>query len=261
MDRSATSLNPSPATLDDFQSCPPEALTYIQACECGGWHLNLWRWDDTNDRVNVAFKCRSWRHEGACRLWKGAQDFVRCKEAIEKWDYWCHVVLTFRPVVGVTPAMLFKDGIRRWSKLRKRVERQYERMKYIQTWEVHRSGMPHVHLAISNVKLWETSLSTPRKNWEKTLQEHAVACGFGEIGWVEPIRSKHAMAGYLTKLSRELTGTGVKLQVPTNAPKHFRRLRSSRSLLPPVHRGIEFTGVLKFTPCEKTGKLYLSLQE
>lgn len=74
----------------------------------------------------------------------------------------------------------------------------------------------------------------------------AVAVGFGFRTWVEPLRpgAELTLAGYLTKLSRELTGAGFKDQVPVNAPPHFRRLRASRKLLPkPFHRK-GWTGIL-----------------
>ena len=56
------------------------------------------------------------------------------------------------------------------------------------------------------------------------------------------------MAGYLTKLARELTGAGVKSQVPVNAPRHFRRIRASAKLLPPRKKNPDITGILHKMP-------------
>lgn len=221
---------------------------YVIACECGAWHLETWKKASPDQKTKMAFKCRSWRHEGACRLWKGAQDFTRCKEAIEKWDFWLHLVLTFARPKGLTSRQMYLEGKERWSVLRKRIVRAFGKIKYIQTWERHRTGHPHVHIALSNCELFESAVATPRENWENILQSNAVECGFGSIGWLERLNSKVRMAAYLAKLARELTGRGKDYQVPVNAPKNFRRLRASVRLLPPVHKDPDLTGLLKMIP-------------
>jgi len=119
-------------------------------------------------------------------------------------------------------------------------------IKYIQTWEIHETGWPHVHVAVSNEELWRISKRSPTSNWIDYVKPHAVACGFGPIGWVEPLRSKAAMAGYLSKMAAELTDSNIKSQVPVNAPRHFRRLRASVRLLPPPYKNPDITGVLRF---------------
>jgi hypothetical protein len=57
------------------------------------------------------------------------------------------------------------------------------------------------------------------------------------------------MAGYLVKLARELVGADNKSQIPWDAPPHFRRLRATRGLLPPVHKS-GMCGYLVFTPAD-----------
>jgi hypothetical protein len=55
------------------------------------------------------------------------------------------------------------------------------------------------------------------------------------------------MAGYLVKLAKELTGAQAKKgdQAPLHAPRHFRRIRASRGLLPAQAKGAgEWTGAL-----------------
>jgi hypothetical protein len=228
-------------------------MDYVSACECGAWHLEVWKKLEPHARRRVPFRCRSWRHAGSCRLWKGAQDFVRIRDGMAKLDHWSHLVLTFARPANISPTMLFRAGLSRWAKLRKRLTRTFGDIKYIQTWEVHRSGFPHIHLAISNVSLSEMSCNTPKQNWKVLVEPLAVACDFGQIGWLERLRSREAFAGYLTKLARELTGAGKTYQVPTNAPRHFRRLRASQGVLPPVLRDPDITGVLHF--CAADGEV------
>jgi hypothetical protein len=85
------------------------------------------------------------------------------------------------------------------------------------------------------------------------MQTSAVACGFGPIGWLEPLRSQEAMAGYFVKLARELTGEKDNLQIPIEAHAHFRRLRASVRLLPPPLKNPDMTGLLHF--CRLDGEI------
>jgi hypothetical protein len=232
----------------DPESLPK--LSYIYACECELWHLKIWPKDGSTPPQNVPFRCRSWRHEGECRLFKGAQDFCRIRDAIAKYDYWLHVTLTHAQPKGIDPTKLFLDGKNKWAKLRKRCETDWAPMKYIQTWEIHRSGIPHIHIAFMSVKMFESAILDPIDNWRMLLQDDAVACGFGEIGWVERLHSRERMAGYLGRLARELTGKGKEYQIPVNAPKNFRRIRASVRLLPPVLKNPDITGTLKFAQME-----------
>jgi hypothetical protein len=202
-------------------------LSYVAACHCQAWSLKIWPKDDPRRITKIAFKCRSWRHEGECRLWKGAQDFARIKEGMEKFDYWSHVTLTFYQPPGADRIKLYREGVTKWAKLRKRLGREYGKFRYIQTWERHESGFPHVHLAVSNTKLFERAIGDPKHAFEQYLMLPAVECGFGQVGWLQQIYGRDGMAGYLTKLARELTGSGKDYQIPDNAPPRFRRLRAS----------------------------------
>lgn len=233
-------------TVELGEEADADHLSYVAACACGAWHLVVWPKDDPAQRWAGKFKCRSWRHEGDCRKWKGAQDFVRVKEAMQSRGFWSHVVLTFEQPKGSDPHQMYVAGVRKWSKLRKRIIREYGDLKYIQTWERHRSGFPHVHLAVSNRRLFDSANSDPVSNFRDLLFMHATECGFGPQGWLERLRSAAALAVYLTRLARELTGKGKDYQTPVNAPKNFRRLRASVRLLPPIHKNPDVTGFIKF---------------
>ena len=122
-------------------------------------------------------------------------------------------------------------------------------MRYIQTWERHQRGGAHVNIILHN----ENFFAKACENWQ-SLRRHwvepsAVACGFGFRTWVEPVDGTDSMAGYLTKLSRELTGSGEKNQIPIDAPAHFRRIRASQKTLPPPLKS-GLTGRLRFCSLE-----------
>jgi hypothetical protein len=220
----------------------------VEMCESGAYLVVSWDLKNPSKPFYHPFKCRSWRHVGECQRWKGAQDYVRVSEAMTRiGEQWVYSVLTFDPKHFQNEWAAYRGGLHRWQKLNQRLSRAYGPITYLQTWEKHtRSDFPHVNVAIHNSKIWALCRGDGWKSFRRYLNQQAVACGFGQRIWLEPLRAGMTMdfAGYLTKLNRELTGAGTKNQVPVNAPKNFRRFRASQGLLPkPFHRE-GFTGVL-----------------
>lgn len=234
-------------------------IRYIEACRAGAWHLEVWPKGRPQDRILVPYCCCSWRHEGRCRHAKGAIDFCRIRDGLNSRKDWSYIVLTFAQGEGADVWGQYRRGVFLWSKLRKRMVREFGPIKYIQTWERFKKGGCHVNLVVSNSAL---CLRIAGNKWrefrQKWLKPHAVACGFGYICWIESIRSAEAMAGYMGKLSRELTGTGKGYQVPVDAPPHFRRIRASRGVLPPIETSGQWSGAFARTPLPfdpETGEL------
>lgn len=229
----------------------------IFACEHGEWSIYTQRVSDPSEWNVIPFRCRSWRHEGECSLWRGAQDFNRISEAIESRVSWTYIVLTYAHAEWEDEATLYRAGVTTWRSLRKRMIRRFGPMEYIQTWERHRSGWPHVNVLVCNEKL---AAECSGEGWRDVRQTwlipEAVAAGFGKVCYIKPMISPRRMAGYLTKLAMELTGAGPKDQVPRNAPPHFRRIRASRGLLPPPHKDPDLTGKLWRAPADIVEALY-----
>jgi hypothetical protein len=207
-------------------------LKSVAACESEAWTIASWKIKKPG-RVHLRpFKCNSWRHEGECREKAGARDFVRCKEAMESKDSWVYAVLTFDPSEWKGEYQAYRGGGKLWNRLRTILCRKYGKLDYIQTWEATKKGWPHVNIVINNEQILKECEGDGWKKFRQDLKRMAVRAGFGKVLWVEPVRDPVEMAGYITKLSRELTGASRKDQVPVNAPRHFRRLRASRGLLP-----------------------------
>lgn len=124
--------------------------------------------------------------------------------------------------------------------------RAFGRLEYIIVVERHADGWPHVNILIRNAKLARLCAGDGwkrvRSRW---LRGHAQACGFGFITWLAPVKNYNAMSTYIVKLAGEM---GKLCQVPMNAPRHFRRLRASRGLLPARPKNEEITG--RLTRCE-----------
>lgn len=217
-------------------------MKYIDACENGAWTLEFLN-RKTLRRWCVGFKCHSWRHDGECRRWKNAQDFVRIKGAIEKiGEEWVYVVLTFDRKSWDSIWKAYRGLLLCWARLRKRFVYSWGEVKYIALVEQHRDGWPHLNLLLYNRKLYEAcqddGWKQVRQGW---LEPNAVECGFGFRTWIEPVRSEEAIAGYFVKLCGEIAKVD---QVPVEAPAHFRRIRASKGLLPSVYHNLEVTGRL-----------------
>lgn len=223
--------------------CRPR-LSYVQACQNEAWHLEVWKKDGTGDRRIIPYRCRSWRCEGDCRRWRASSDFARVEEAVRKRDDWTYCVFTYDQKKWDSQTAMYRAGVHIWSKLRKRLTWEFGKIAYVQTWEQHRSGAPHVNVLIGNSDIanWASyDWRALRREW---IRPAAQACGFGKVCWVEPVTSLDMMADYLVKLACELTDADEKGQTPIAAPRHFRRLRASQGLLPPPHKNPDITGVL-----------------
>lgn len=216
----------------------------IEACTNAEWSLATWKKADGEDPRVSPFRCRSWRHEGDCRAECGACDFARISQAMSEHDHWTYIVLTYPANDWPDKTALFRFGVVSWSRLRKRLIREYGDILYIQTWEIHASGYPHVNVCVSSEAIQNAAAGEHDKEYPKFLSSIARECGFGWKCYAEPMKDRERMAGYMTKLALELTGAARKNQIPVNAPRHFRRIRASRGLLPPRFKNDDYTGQL-----------------
>ncbi len=253
----------------------------IDACEQEAWTLATWRKDGAGEPLLSPLLCGSWRCR-RCGKWRGAVDWSRVAKGVQSRPWWIYLVVTFDPAECADRWTAFRRAGELWDhRLRRSIERQLagfagtlfgpreDPLEYVQTWERHRNGWPHANVMLSSQRLqalveaWGIEQrphgKTGRvcrfpKRWRKWIRERAMAAGFGSSIWVEVIDTADggdAMANYLLKLAVELTGASSKKgdQSPVNAPRHFRRIRSSRGLLPsPAKPDGEWTGTLLRKP-------------
>lgn len=167
------------------------------------------------------------------------------------------VTLTFDQARWKSAAAAWRHSKDCWKRLTDRLRYRYgcgqgrsrenARIVYVQTWEQHESGWPHVHALIHCPELaqdvrrqgqfWSKAELRQVWRWQKSvLQKEAQAAGFGWRCDVDfPRKDRGAVAGYLLKLAKELTRSDVKhAQTPIAAPKGFRRLRATERFLPPI---------------------------
>lgn len=220
----------------------------IDACADDRWSILTWNREDGEKPVVRPFRCGSWRHEGACREHCLDVDFARISVAIKEHQHWTYCVLTFDPSQHDSRVSAFKIGVTLWSKLRKRIVYEFGNIKYIQTWEIHGTGWPHVNVLISNKTLWDNLCGNWRKWRKMVLNPMVIECGFGKRFYVQRMKHGGKMSSYLVKLGMELAGYRKDSQIPVNAPRHFRRIRTSRKLLPPRTKNEKITGCLMRMP-------------
>jgi hypothetical protein len=229
-------------------------LASVTACEAGAWTILYWlRGFEGRCPIGISpYRCGSWR----CRncAWAVARDdYRRIERGVCSRPWWLYVVLTFDPVAWRGPWQAYEGGADLWDKrLRRRLEREYGRLEYLQTWERTLKGWPHLNLLLCSPALEETVRSLPERwvwirsgnhgrgrlahstRWRRWLARAAPAAGFGIRVWVEIVDSREAIAAYLVKIAHELSRASFKAgdQRPLGAPRHFRRIRASRDLLP-----------------------------
>lgn len=233
-----------------IHSPAPYIPKYVKACAAQAWTLILHN-TTTGEITILPFRCRSWRHEGECRRRKGAQDFVRIREALKKRPAWVYMVLTEKRRGSKREA--YKRIWRKWQSLRQWIQRSFKggKLEYIALVEQHKDGWPHVNILV----YLPAFVAAAQADWQtlrRKVNKAAIRCGFGLHFWLEPVRSNAAIAGYFVKLCHEVAKI---TQSPVEAPRRFRRLRASRGLLPPVHKNPDLTGMLATKPKEEIENL------
>lgn len=264
----------------------------VDWCRWGTHRVNRWRRDYSGEIESNPFRCKSWRCP-RCRPWVGLVDYARIASALCSRDRWLYLVLTMPSTDHSNPDRwsVYREAGRRWrDRLLPALTREHGPIEYVQTWEQHRTGVPHVNVVLRSDSLVDLVLrlgfratrAPPGSHargsigrvlvWRSELRRVARRSGFGPSLWIEPSwvradsgeRPHAGLASYLVKLARtlgveaperergealaaELSRSAQKSsdQTPIEAPIGFRRLRASRGLLPPRHRGDpNFTGKL-----------------
>lgn len=219
-------------------------------------NLERWRaWRDTAEGVigppprSLAEVRRPWD------WW--AQDVADRLEDIDlspEWESWRRAAAEAVPPPRFECTSPYSLMRRRFtSRFLKRLRRAYGRkgapVVYVQTWESHRSGRPHVNVLLASDELErrvgeggvrrrylrkERRSAVYPPDLRQELRAHAIGAGFGGVFWCEIARPKSAaLARYVVKLAAELCRPAVKGQTPWNRPRGFRRYDASRELLAP----------------------------
>ena len=231
------------------------ALRSVQACERGeGGTILVWRRGEegAGQLIAVPMLCGSWR----CRRcsWRvGRQDFRRIEQAVRSRPRWLYCVLTFAQRSLPSPWDAYRVGGDLWAKrLKRRLERRFGALEYVQTWEAHASGWPHLNLMVTSPALiehldelsderrWSETAGHGKGRWctwtpfRKELRGMVAASGLQRADWVERIDGGEGLAWYLAKIAHELSSAALKAadQTPIMAPAHFRRFRGSKGLIP-----------------------------
>jgi hypothetical protein len=132
-----------------------------------------------------------------------------------------------------------------FGKLIRKLRKQFGTVHYVATVEAHKSGWPHLNVIFVSAQLGaHVKKRCADRRADDVLRGLQLESGFGPVAWWDIARSKDDLAGYCVKTAgklldgiRKLGAEVIKLgQLPTHAPSHFRRLRSSRGLLERARR-------------------------
>jgi hypothetical protein len=240
-----------------------------------GWSLFLWQKTNPEQKIRVPFTCGSWRCEGDCQRASAARLYARLKEATDRFpaEQWVFLVLTLDRN-GYYSGKPWRDAQAAYKalgvmtqKYLKRLRRLCQRRgwtnfgsKWAQVVECHKTGWPHVNILVHCPELaaeLRRDNDQRRANGQSEngarllageLRDHATESGWGAHSSAEQVRSTGKMANYLVDIAKhghEHAHELAKLtQLPLNAPRHFRRLRSGKEFLPPVRKNKEWTGAL-----------------
>jgi hypothetical protein len=154
-------------------------------------------------------------------------------------------VLTFDPKkIGKKNA--YKSISKFSNALIKKIERAYGKIIGVQAVEQHRNGYPHVNFVFKFQDIHGIDKEFVNSFLKRFLTPEAVKCGFGRM-----ISADLVIEGEMDKVLSYVSKTGLSIisgetnkdsQVPMEAPKGFRRLRSIRNFLKEAKRESEYTG-------------------
>lgn len=234
-------------------------------CEKGELTALVWDRETGDVRVSQGY-CKGYRCR-VCGSLVAKQLRDRITVAVESRRWWLYLVLTFDPKDFDSSWDAYLRAGKLWHDvLRKRIAREFGRFEYVQTWERHVGGkqFPHLNLILTGPELREAAIEagiedrfydgaghgrgrvcrfTHLRKWFA----HAVPqCGFGKRVWVEVLDAENSIAAYLAKAAQDLSSARWKAgdQTTIGAPPHFRRVRASRGLLPPLPEAEFDTGLL-----------------
>ena len=259
----------SPELLQGYQGTQkPYLPRSVRACQEGAWSLALLNLS-TGEVMSRPFRCKSWRCE-RCAPFVNRLEHDRIQSGLEiaQRGALSFLTLTFDRKRYGSAKDAWRGSKDAWKRLRDRLSYHYgergrggarAKVRYIQTWEQHRNGWPHMHALVECAPMMDDLVrlgfyereQNGKKvkiyRWtRKILRPMLLASGFGPIAHTEPPDNLEGAAGYLVKLAAELTGSHHKQeQTPIRAPRGFRRLRATPGFLPPRKTRQEWTGKLE----------------
>jgi hypothetical protein len=217
----------------------------IVACEAGKWALVYGLKTDAQKIYVNKFRCKSWRCS-YCSAQVRRKDYSRMQRAFKRNPgQYIFAVLTFDPKkIGKKNA--YKSISKFSNALIKKIERAYGKIIGVQAVEQHRNGYPHVNFVFKFQDIHGIDKEFVNSFLKRFLTPEAVKCGFGRM-----ISADLVIEGEMDKVLSYVSKTGLSIisgetnkdsQVPMEAPKGFRRLRSIRNFLKEEKRESEYTG-------------------
>jgi hypothetical protein len=203
--------------------------------------------------------CKTWKCP-ICASYVRAVNYCQVRDTLKQYElstifYAVNTVSStvLTNVLDINADESYEYVYKCWKRMYQRIRRHYSDIKMIQTVERMRNNYAHLNTIFVSKQLAEDWVASPLivSTWYNKISKEA---GFGHMTSFTSVNSVEGMSSYITKISNagddgttvNQSSHIVKLsQLPLNAPKGFRRLRSSKGFL--VRR---FTGMSKDTGTE-----------
>lgn len=198
-------------------------------------------------RTFVRGYCNSWRCP-FCMKNVAAKDYLRVKKALEsrKPENLVYMVVTLDQIHllknrrGFSKKTSYAYMTERLKQLMKSLRRRFGKLQYVATMEQHQRGFAHMNLIVDSEALANIARSkgVGQHINHEDLKDFFRRAGLGRFS-IEAIRTIGGLSRYLVKIahyhriSKEVTKAS---QLPVEAPKGTRRLRSSIGFLPQLEK-------------------------
>ncbi len=226
----------------------PELPQYVRDCEDYVRILEL-RNIATGELVHVPARCRSWRC-WRCAFVRAWHDTKRIYlgaigKAVGSGVPVAYAVLTLDRAAeearGVNRTGSYRELLTRWNRLRQGCRYHGLIGEFVVTVEQHLSGWPHLNLLMTGGYA-EAVAAGAWKEARQDLRTRAMRAGFGPVIWLDENAASASLFHYVAKYLNKSK------QVPTAAPRGFRRIRASAKTLATVEtsmgEAMEFVGFL-----------------
>jgi hypothetical protein len=189
--------------------------------------------------------CKTWKCP-ICASYVRAVNYCQVRDTLKQYElssifYAVNTVSStvLTNVLDINADESYEYVYKCWKRMYQRIRRHYSDIKMIQTVERQGNKYAHLNNIFVSKQLSEDWIASPLtvSSWYNKISQEA---GFGHMTSFAPVDNVEGMASYITKISNKGDdGSTVNqsshitklTQLPLNAPKGFRRLRSSKGFL------------------------------
>lgn len=207
----------------------------VEVCKSGKLWMTLTNLTTGEVTYDGPYQCRSWRCPGFCQDWHSKKLIARAVDTVAGLHSGVFATITLDQSQWASVAQQYHAVGHLWEKLRHRLRRKWGMRQYLLVWEKFRKGGVHGHLIMFSETLWQHAGETEHEaEWVYPWRRDCEQCGFGRVAYMRRLQEENTPEYYVAKcLAYAAKGKDKKYEVPSDAPKGFRRFAASRGFLAP----------------------------